>query len=71
MSNRPDNKSRGFPFGPVFIGLLVVYFGPFLAVLADEWVLKSNWFEEHAPSWWVYAFTTAYTPLIKIFELLL
>jgi len=45
---------------------VAIYFAPFLIVLIDELVLKTNWCSQHLPHKCAEVFTSIYYPFVQL-----
>jgi hypothetical protein len=66
MSHAEERKSPpvAAALALVSVGLLLIYFAPFTAILIDELVLGTYLFANNSPPWLGAAFQTIYWPLL-------
>jgi hypothetical protein len=48
------------------IAVLLIYFGPFVAILIDEAVLQTYFFSQHLPPWMEGVVRIVYWPVLKL-----
>jgi len=61
-----SHQSGSASAGQILVGAAAIYFAPFLVILVDELVLKTNWCARHLPGKGNEVFNIVYFPFIHL-----